>query len=86
MIDDGLELTAPKPSLAMSSMDFASNLWAGFGTFISPSAKSEKEIEKSVSKEVLESKGTGFETQIADNLKAGQILSLAAIPVWRLRS
>jgi RHS repeat-associated protein len=81
--DDGLRLSSPSPSLADSSANIVDSLFKGMATFIAPSGKSDTEPEKGFSKEMLEKKVKGIDTQLADKqeVEKGQILSLAAIPL-----
>lgn len=81
--DDGLRLTAPGSSPFESSLNIFGGLFNNLAAFISPSMKKDKESEKTFNKEALERTVKGIETQIGDKqtVRAGQILSLAAIPV-----
>lgn len=76
-IGDGLRLAAPNTS----STNFLGNLSNNFAAFIPPTGKTEPNAEKIYSKEVLETKVKGFETQVTDKkeIKKGEFLSLAAI-------
>jgi RHS repeat-associated protein len=76
-------LTATAPALAASSTNFINNLLGNFGAFISPAKTNEKILENNYNREILENKVKDFETQLTDRqeIKKGEILSLAAMPV-----
>ncbi|MGH9946705.1 MAG: hypothetical protein ACRD6X_05855, partial [Pyrinomonadaceae bacterium] len=81
--DSGLRLTADGPTLAESSVDLVGELFKGFASFVYAGKVEEKKREKPFSREELEKRVKGIETQISEEqeIKAGQLLALTGIPV-----
>lgn len=80
--DDGLRLTAPGSSLADSARNLAAKLMSGPAFFAaSGSDKEPKEAAYNIAE--LEKRVAGIETELknGEEVKVGQLISLAALPV-----
>jgi hypothetical protein len=82
--NNGFELTAPQPTLAVSALGFANDLMSNFGMITKVDGANEKPKEPVVSKSVLMSRVKSIETQLTAEemtVKIGESISLSALPM-----